>query len=162
MTFKGKRPELGWSLHMTGGWRAQLERIRRWHERLRAAAMPVDRYDFLYVFLENAFHLRDWLKDTGAASQADLDALFAGSAEMRLCRDLANSHKHHSLRDPSQPKPPSEAREYAPATGNLGNGESLVILSDGTKHDAFQLADAVMAQWDEFIASKVRSAHDAA
>ena len=34
VTYKGKRPEQGWSLHMSGGWAAQLERVRRWHARL--------------------------------------------------------------------------------------------------------------------------------
>lgn len=142
---------------MTGGWTAQLERVRRWHARLANQVQPVERYDDLYAFFENAFHLRDWLKDTNAVSQADLMSLFDENVEMRLCRDLANAHKHHSLRDPSLPAPPSEAREYAPATGKLGNGEALVILSGGVKYDAFELADRIMALWGRFIDSKVRT-----
>jgi hypothetical protein len=81
---------------MTGGWQAQLDRVRRWYERVCKAQDPSDRCDFLYAFFENAFHLRDWLKDTGAESDVDLDRFFAENADMRLCRDLANSHKHYS------------------------------------------------------------------
>jgi hypothetical protein len=142
---------------MTGGWHAQLDRVRRWHRRASIAIDPVDRADFLYAFFENAFHLRDWLKDAGAASDNDLNTFFASSADMRLCRDLANAHKHYSLRSPSQPAPPSEAREYAPGNGNLCFDVSLVILSDGTKHDAFELATRILRAWEDFISSHVVS-----
>ena len=107
MPFGGKQPELGWSAHMTGGWRSQLERVRRWHRRLQQAQSAQDRSDFLYAFFENAFHLRDWLLDTGDVPGHALKELFDQNEDMRPCRDLANSHKHYSLRDPSQPHPPS-------------------------------------------------------
>lgn len=157
MPFHGRRPELGWSLHMTGGWQAQLDRVRRWYHRASSAKDSIDRYDFLYVFFENAFHLRDWLKDTGGITEKDLDSFFAGNVDMRLCRDLANSHKHYSLRSPSQPVPPTEAREYSPGSGNLDTDTSLVILSDGSKHDAFDLATRILHAWEDFIASHVTS-----
>ena len=51
----------------------------------------------LYAFFENAFHLRDWLQDTGAATALDLQAFFYAHEDMRLCRDLANSHKQYSI-----------------------------------------------------------------
>ncbi len=140
---------------MTGGWRTQLDRVRRWYHRASKAELPIDRYDFLYAFFENAFHLRDWLLDSGATSEADLDGLFATNADMRLCRDLANSHKHYSLRHPSQPAPPSEVHEYSPGSGNLGSDISLVILSDGMQHDAFDLAERILRAWEDFITSHV-------
>jgi hypothetical protein len=140
---------------MTGGWQTQLDRVRRWYHRASRTEDPTDRYDFLYAFFENAFHLRDWLIDNNAVSGEDLRILFATNEDMRLCRDLANSHKHYSLRDPSQPTPPSEAYEYSPGTGNLGTDVSLVILSDGTKHDAFDLARRILLAWEDFIASHV-------
>lgn len=115
------------------------------------AVEPSDRYDFLHAFFENAFHLRDWLKDTGAVSEQDLDAFFATNAEMRLCRDLANAHKHYSLKRPGQPAPPSEVREYLPGMGNLDLDVSLVILSDGVKYDAFDLARRILRLWEVFI-----------
>lgn len=162
MPYRGRRPEVGWSAHMAGGWRAQLDCVRRWYHRASRAQDPTDRYDFLSAFFQNAFHLRDWLKDTGAASEEDLDRFFTVNADMRLCRDVANSHKHYSLRNPSQPAPPSEAYEYSPGSGNLGSDLSLVILSDGTKHDAFDLAGRILCAWEDFIASHVASERDAA
>ncbi len=148
--YGGMDPEIGWSVHMTGGWQSQLDRVRRWYVRAVNAVDATDRWDFLYAFFEGALHLRDWLKDPGAASQKDLEALF-GEPDMCLCRDLANSHKHYSLRHPSQPAPPSEAREDSPGTGSLGGDISLVVLSDGVKHDAFDLAGRILRRWEVFI-----------
>jgi hypothetical protein len=154
--YGGHKPEVGWSVHMTDGWKAQLDRMRRWHHRASGATDPTDRYDFLCAFFENAFHLRDWLQDSGAVTANTLQAFFDANEDMRLCRDLANSHKHYSLRSPSQPVPPSEAHEYAPGIGNLNSDVSLVILSDGKKHDAFELAGRVLNLWERFITSSVQ------
>ena len=133
---------------MTGGWEAQLSRVKRWYDRASAATDQTDIHDFLYAFFENAFHLRDWLIDTGAVSGKDLQAFFDSNEEMRLCRDLANSHKHYSLSSkPSQRIPPSEAREW-----NWDSSVSLVILSNGRKHDALELAARILRLWEEFAA----------
>jgi hypothetical protein len=133
------------------GWQTQLDRVRRWCRRASNATDPTDRCDFLYAFFESALHLRDWLKDTGAVPEAALQTFFATNEEMRLCRDLANSHKHYSLNRPSQSNPPSEIREYSPSTGNLGTDVSLMILSDGQKHDAFDLAKRILQLWEGFV-----------
>jgi len=151
--YKGEQPEIGWSIHMTGGWKTQLVRVQRWHGRVLNAENPEDRYDFLYAFFENAFHLRDWLQDTRAVSKSEMEAFFENTTEMGLCRDLANAHKHYSLRSPSQPAPPSEVHEYTPGTGNLSSDISLMILSDGTKHDAFELATRILRTWESFVAN---------
>jgi hypothetical protein len=151
--YSGKRPELGWSQHMTGGWIGQAAQMRRWHARMSGATSPEDRYDFSYAFFECAFHLRDWFIDCGAAEKGDLEALFNAHEELRICRDLANAHKHYSIKWPSQPHPPSEVREYAPGAGNLRCDVSLTVLSNGQKYDLFQLADRVLAIWEDFIAA---------
>jgi hypothetical protein len=143
--YRGQKPEIRWSVHMSGGWRTQLDRVRRWHRRASNATDPTDRCDCLYAFFESAFHLRDWLKDTGAVPEAELQNLFETNEDMRLCRDLANSHKHCSLSRPSQSNPPSEVREYSPSRGNLSADVSLMILSDGVKHDAFDIATRIPA-----------------
>ncbi len=152
--YRGKAPEVGWSVHMTGGWLGQLERVRRWYGRATNAIDPIDRSDFLGAFFENAFHFRDWLRDTGTVSEDELQAFFDAHEDMRVCRDIANSHKHYSISRPSQLVPPSEVREYSPGRGNLSSDVSQVILSDGKKHDAFELARRVLRLWEEFIARR--------
>lgn len=85
-----------------------------------------------------------------------MQTFFEKNEEMRLCRDLANSHKHYSLKRPSQTTPPSEVREYSPASGNLSSDVSLMILSDGKKHDAVDLASRVLRLWEAFIPSTAK------
>jgi len=100
---------------MSGSWQTQLDCVRRWHRRASNATDSTDRCDYLYAF-ESALHLRDWLKDTRAVPEAEFQTFFETNEDMRLCRDLANSHKHYSLSRPSQSNPPSEVREYLPST----------------------------------------------
>ena len=143
---------------MTGGWRSQFQRLQRWHDRAISADKFIDRLDFLYVFFENALHLREWLCDTDAVTASELQAFFDANEDMRLCRDLANSHKHYSISRPSQPAPPTEIHEYSPGTGNLGTDMSLVVLSDGKSLDTFELAGRVLRLWQDFITGKGRLA----
>ena len=56
--------------------------MERWHCRaLEALDYSIDGLsdndviDFLYAFFQAAYHLRDWLQKSGAATKADLDAL---------------------------------------------------------------------------------------
>jgi hypothetical protein len=141
---------------MTGGWRAQQDRVRRWHDRVQAAqAGSQDQADYLSAFFENAFHLRDWLLDTGAVTPVQIKALFDGHVQMRLCRDLANAHKHFSLKKPSQSEPPSEVREYVPGNADEGPTIALSVVSDWKKHDLTALAGEVLRLWDEFISVNV-------
>lgn len=44
--------ELPWSLHKTGGWKAQLARVERWNHRLEHATNQHDTADFLYAFFQ--------------------------------------------------------------------------------------------------------------
>src|ERR1039457_1983242 len=113
MIFTIRRPELGWSLHMTGGWRSHYDQMSRWYARLMEAKEPLDRLDFLYAFFESSHALNDWLRNSGAATEENLRRLSDQHEELRINRDFANSLKHYVLsRRPSQPKPPSLAREY--------------------------------------------------
>ncbi len=149
-------PELGWSLYISGGWKSQFERVQRWYKRAKNANNPIDRLDFLYAFYENAFHLRDWLINTNSLSKKKLGRLFSVNESMRLCRDLANSHKHYSIEHPSQPVPPSELREYSIDHGNLDSKNSLIVISNGKKMDAFSLAEQILQTWEEFIRENLK------
>jgi hypothetical protein len=89
-----------------------------------------------------------WIGTSAAVPEKDLQAFFDSNEEMRLCRDLANSHKHYSLSTrPSQVIPSSEAYEW-----NWENSVSLVILSNGKKHGALELAARILELWEKFTA----------
>jgi hypothetical protein len=151
--YRGKSPVLGWSLHMTGGWQAHLERVERWYRRAALAKEAHDQLDFLLAFFETSFSLRDWLLDTGAVSQKEMEALFAKHVELRINRDLANSFKHHSISRHSQEQPPSIAIEYAPEFPTYRDDSRLVILNEGIKYDALSLAKRCVSIWMEFSSS---------
>jgi hypothetical protein len=73
------------------GWRGQFARVERWqHRALRAVGSGEQRpEDYVYALCQNAYHLRDWLQNSGAASQRDLDELMARTPALKLCRDSA-------------------------------------------------------------------------
>jgi hypothetical protein len=146
-SYRGKMPVLGWSLHMTGGWQAHLARVERWYRRAALAKNEHDQLDFLFAFFESSFWLRDWLIDTGAIPQPEMETLFAKHVELRINRVLANSLKHHSIHRVSQEQPPSIAIEYAPEYPTYRDDSRLVILSEGVKYDALALAKQCLSIW---------------
>lgn len=145
----GETPELVWSLHKTGGWKTQYSRVQRWYTRTINAKNESDKNDFLYAFFENAFHLRDWLTDTLPSKKTEVLNFYNNTDEMMLCRDLAISHKHHSINSPSLEYPPSEQREYIPRNNNFGS--RLFIIINGQKVFLQTLATEIMLKLDEFI-----------
>jgi hypothetical protein len=79
-------------------WRGQLARVERWYQRATKALYDADpdAADFLYAFFQNAYHLQDWLRNSGAASRADLKVV-TDSPALKLCRDVCNGSKHFAL-----------------------------------------------------------------
>jgi hypothetical protein len=140
-------PELPWSWHKSLGWRGQLARLRRWRRRLHATHDLQEAEDVLYAFFQNCYHFRDWLVAEAAVPQVDIDRLFAAHTELRLAGDICNATKHLTLSRPKQPREFSLAREYrGPRRGWFGleESETFVVLSDGAKYEALELADTCM------------------
>ena len=146
------RRELPWSWHRSPGWRGQLERIRRWHDRLLSATASEDAEDYLYAFFQNCYHLRYWL-EPAAHEKAHLDSFFKDNLEMRLCRDLGNMTKHFELnRKPATGVEPAIAREYVgPGRGWFQDDSTLVIVSLGRRIDARDLASKCLNLWEKFL-----------
>ena len=147
---------IGQTLQQVEGWQGQYERMLRWHRRVTTDASPDD-LDFLLAFFESCFHLRDWLLAAGAADQQSLGALFKSSAELRVCRDLANGFKHHSVSKPSVDARFSVVREYVPqnwpSAHAYPNGKWMV-LAGGHQFDLRELAGRCVSTWQAFLASK--------
>ena len=74
------------------GWRGQFARVQRWQLRALRAVEGGEHHakDYVYAFCQNAYHMRDWLQNSGAASQRDLDELMARTPALKLCRDVCN------------------------------------------------------------------------
>jgi hypothetical protein len=101
------------------GWQGQFDRMERWHQRALGALSGRnpdldDAEDFVYAFCQSAYHLRDWLRKSGAASQAELDALMQSTPALKLCRDVCNGSKHLTLDDTTTTERIGLMREYIP------------------------------------------------
>jgi hypothetical protein len=139
---------IGWSIHKNGGWRGQLARIHRWHERLHLAAVrgSQDLEDFAFTFFQNCYYLREWLQKTCSMSKSEIDTLFTSSKELELCRDICNGTKHLTIDRPSIDADFSIGREYDP---NEKSGYRLLWIADG-KYDVLELASRCVSILDQF------------
>jgi len=150
---------IGYTLQQLEGWQGQYNRMIRWHARVVAAAnadASPDELDFLLTFFENCFHLREWLLVTLAADQKSLDELFLSRFELRVCRDLANGFKHHTINRPSVDARFSVVNEYAPSNWPSGhaypNGK-WTVLAGGHQLGLVDLASQCVGIWQDFLRS---------
>ena len=59
--------------------------------------------DEVYAFFLNCYHLKDWIKNDGAAgvsAQNRVEAFINSSRPLKLCADICNAHKHLQLKSP--------------------------------------------------------------
>jgi hypothetical protein len=152
---------LGWSHHKNQGWRCQYNRTHRWFKRVaqigcrqaQAADMEHE-HDVLYAFFQNCYHLRDWLRNSGAVSQKDLDEFFNEHVDLRVCQDLCNGTKHLDLNRPKVDANFSIGREYVyplDASDRPHLTERWFVIAGGEKYDLFDLARRCMSYWDGFV-----------
>lgn len=153
------------------GWQSQLERVERLHRRAIRALDPYngrvdqDALDFIYAVFQSAYHLRDWLQNSGAALKADLDRLMASSHALQLCRDFCNGSKHFSLNATSKSDHIGLIQEYVPlSVGSTSEGGSKPRLfdfegRDGNNEytDISELMTECVQAWQEFCAILVTS-----
>jgi hypothetical protein len=82
-------------------WRAQYDRMKRWHSRIQAATAVDDLYvDSVYAFFIFCYHLKDWLQADPAVPEKvgqAAEQMISGAFHMSLCADLANGLKHVSV-----------------------------------------------------------------
>jgi hypothetical protein len=149
---------IGLTLQQVEGWRGQLARVTRWRQRVVTAANgepSADELDFLLAFFESAYHLRDWLVETGALSNVEVDGYVASHIELQLCRDIANGFKHHSLSRPSIDAEFAIVNQYVPSNERgrryrLPNG-GWTILANGTQFGLVDLSERVLLLWNQFL-----------
>lgn len=117
MTFQTNPIGAGANLYERGGGRGQLERVGRWHARLRTAAAD-DYLDFLYAFFQNCNHLAHWVSSDAPGGAAEVQKLVAQTVELRVCRDICNATKHFTFgRPPKVQGGFADGREYRPVAG---------------------------------------------
>ena len=82
------------------GWHEQYDRMRRSYRALAEHATTGHDSDIardaLFHFFQDAYHLKDWIKNDPRLS-SDSEAAVRASEELQLCADRCNATKHFVL-----------------------------------------------------------------
>jgi hypothetical protein len=137
-------------------WHAQYHRMMRGFDRLnRPYASSVEYEDDLQHFLQDSWHLKDWIKnDPGSGIGKLIEDEVKSHPPLMVVADLANACKHFS-RDKARD------RTGAYVTGNdltvhlvQDRGIDVVhriTMSDGRVITAQELIGEIVAAWDEIL-----------
>lgn len=152
-----------WSLHKGAGWKSHFQRLERWYERIREAKSKEDISDFIFVFFQVCYQLREWLLSTSNVTKPELEKLFKENVELGICRDICNVTKHFELMSPPRPSQEYEisfAQEYCPPNNPLfrkgwfGGDARLIVITDNKNYDAMELAHTCLCIWQQFLKEK--------
>ncbi|PWT72243.1 MAG: hypothetical protein C5B59_16190 [Bacteroidetes bacterium] len=116
-----------------------------------------DRDDTLYACFQNIFCLRDWIILDGDINPVLAHRFVDSNIEMKICRDIANGTKHHSLKDSSMKQEITVNREIR--RYEKGHSHYQVTFEvDGHFYEAKELAENCIKLWDEFISAQPKPA----
>jgi hypothetical protein len=139
-----------------GGWREQYDRMRRTHRRFLDTYSPavdaiesrrglgsisqpeLDMQDAFIHFVQDAWHLKDWLRSDPATSSLakTIEADIGQDAYLRMCQDLANATKHLAEKD-------------------TGLGQQFrygwLVTFKNDELDPLQLVAGVVDSWDSLL-----------
>jgi hypothetical protein len=152
------------------GWREQYGRMRRSYDRLIAeaqgelSASSDHARDSLFHFFQDAYHLKDWLKNdpTVTIPAQTIEDAITDSDVLSLCADLCNGTKHFRLTTTktSDLGTGFDTQSVAVRPAAVGSGKladpplhSWTVASGGTTRDAKTLAGDVVAAWDSWLSA---------
>lgn len=151
---------------LSEGWRDQYARMLRSHKRLKNAAGPSsvgsdEARDALYHFFQDAYHLKDWIKNDAALTRTEKDGvegLFSTVPPMQITADLCNGIKHLKLKrtrtgDLGTTLASQSVTIWTAAARPLGQ-HFWEYTSNGRRGDVLQLADDVVAEWQSWLRGK--------
>lgn len=141
-----------------GGYRPQLDRTRRWLQRITSQQMSdVDCQDFFFTFFQNCWHVTDWLRNDDLVDEARIKRVLdsaEASPTLRICADLANGTKHFKIsRNVRQ-----GARPLHVNTTIIPGVSTVVdcIIDDGQGHSlsGLQFAINCIAEWETLLSAE--------
>ncbi|AQZ62915.1 unnamed protein product [[Actinomadura] parvosata subsp. kistnae] len=163
---EGYEPRLG---PLGEGWRDQHQRMLRSHDRLADAASGAmsggsdEARDRLFHFFQDAYHLKDWLKnddDPRIPPNGEVEALFTDPQQsipvLRLAADLCNGIKHRKLK-PRASKTGDHRTRVSSQSVSVFLGSPViaehqwVMTSGGQEYDVIELADDIVAAWNSWL-----------
>lgn len=143
------------------GYRDQLDRVRRYLNRVRATAEDpnqrfiVDYQDDVWSFFQNCWHLKDWIRNDPILSDEVKDRIqnaVESSTILAIANDMANGTKHLELH-----KPRAGASFAHVHVGTLGNINTLECMIEvlGDDHREFRAARGIavecVREWERIL-----------
>ena len=159
------------------GWREQYERMLRSQRHLYDVANGVEHAgsdtarDALYHCYQDAYHLKDWLKNDDAVTvdNDEIEAAVKNSRELALCADLCNGTKHRKLKGSKTGDIATAFTEQSVQirgrTAHLPHLPQVIVApgrashswlaeSNGERYDAVELARLVVNAWNAWLREK--------
>lgn len=141
----------------------------RSHKRLAEIATGTARADSneardaLVHFFQDAFHVRDWIRYDDTVPDPVRDGVFQAVRRdiwLALAADLANGSKHLGLSPSHQPHTGDRSTGFTSQSvtvqlGATAHGPRVLtwwtVTSNGTTHDALDVARAVVVAWNTWL-----------
>lgn len=137
----------------TDGWQMQWRRVERGFTKLSRAYNDTERYDDdIYHFFQDAWHLKDWIKNDSSVSSNVRDQVEQQVNQVQVFRvagDFANGTKHMALERPRAENAQFTERKVTINLGHPGPAlqERVLTLADGSQTTAEAVATTLMREW---------------
>lgn len=154
------------SVPLTDGWQMQWRRVERGFAKLNPAKVCGDTElydDDIYHFFQDAWHLKDWIKNDPALSSHVRDQIedkVHDIRSLRIAADFTNGTKHMLLDKRNIKRRPENAQfTERKVTLPLGSGSAssvqvrVLTLCDGSTTTAEIEAGNVMQEWRVLLQS---------
>lgn len=146
------------------GWHDQYERMGRSHQWFvdcatgRSGAGSNVTRDSLYHFFEDAYHLKDWLKnDPSVTIPAAIVEEAVKSYPLNVCADLCNGIKHLKLTKTKTGNLDTAVTSQSVVVHVGSHSEhSWTVESAGDTWDAEDVANDVISAWDTWLQAHTR------
>jgi hypothetical protein len=151
---------------MSTRYKEQLDRAKRYLALFRELDegkihdQASDHYDDIVVsFFQHCYHVKDWIKhDPQNPGAPKVEAFINATPELAICADICNASKHLTLDKSRSNVNPQRGGSHVNLS--LGGAQAMIAVrysidTDDGPVDAFELATACIAAWDDFVANNV-------
>lgn len=146
------------------GYRHQLDRARRFHDRVQRQPEDMDDMDEvqfqddMWSFFQHCWHIKDWVENDPVVSEAIKTAVIAEvyrSPALTICQDLCNGTKHLNLKTPRAGAGARHKHVETLIAPEQGRYEIDVVFDDGSggTRSGKELARKCIAEWERILAA---------
>ena len=110
--------------------------------------------DNLWSFFQNAWHLKDWIKNDDSIEPIDIETIVTNYSCLMICSDLANRTKHLKLRHHIRVDAKFSGNDVTISINETGHTAFLnyrIIDMHGKEYNAIDLAKEILNAWSEII-----------